>query len=290
MMKKKQVIGLLILLTGIIILATPFSFMLKDDWTQYKNGKAYQIYQSRQASQLEKRRQALEDAEVSSNGVQDIFRQDKTEAAKQISPYSSIFDTNKMVGRMSIPVLGQNFDLYLDADYEKLLKGVATLVGTSAPLGIKGQRPIIAGHRINYNGMSFYFLPSLKKGDRIYISILDQNLEYEVTDSQIIGEYETEKLAPISDKDMITLMTCVNAPSYNQRLLVNAKRVTSNSSNHPTTARLGEFIKNKKVPLSFKLQRLLPYLIVLICLLGLLFFGRKLWQVLHSKSTKEDAR
>lgn len=282
-MKKKQVFGLIILLVGIIVLATPFTFMIKDDWAQYQKGKAYQTYQNSQTSQLEKKRQALEEAKASSNGVQDIFRQDKAEAAKQISPYSSILDTNKMAGRMSIPVLGQNFDLYLDADYEKLLKGVATLVGTSAPLGIKGQRPIIAGHRINYNGMSFYFLPSLKKGDRIYISILDKNLEYEVTDSQVIGEYETEKLASIPNQDMITLMTCVNAPSYNQRLLVNAKRVTSASSHQPTTVGLGQFINNKKVPLSFKLQRLLPYLIVTVCLIGLAFFGKKLWQLLHLK-------
>ena len=234
--------------------------MIKDDLQQHATEIAYQRYQKTHQQKLQKQRQALEQTTLSGT-IQDIFTQKQAEAAKQ-TPYTSLVDTKKTVGYMSIPALGQHFDLYLDADYDKLAKGVATLVGSSAPLGIRGQRPIIAGHRINYNGMSFYFLSNLKKGDKIYIHFLDKKLEYEVSGSEVIDEYDNDKLSPVAGEDMITLMTCVNAPNYDKRLLVNAKRVPKESKAPQNL--LAYFVADKQIPLTFKLQRLLPYFLVLI--------------------------
>lgn len=260
MKKKKQKFGLVILLVGILLFLFPFVSMIKDDLQQHATEIAYQRYQKTHQQKLQKQRQALEQTTLSGT-IQDIFTQKQVEAAKQ-TPYTSLVDTKKTVGYMSIPALGQHFDLYLDADYDKLAKGVATLVGSSAPLGIRGQRPIIAGHRINYNGMSFYFLSNLKKGDKIYIHFLDKKLEYEVSGSEVIDEYDNDKLSPVAGEDMITLMTCVNAPNYDKRLLVNAKRVPKESKAPQNL--LAYFVADKQIPLTFKLQRLLPYFLVLI--------------------------
>lgn len=261
MKKKKQKFGLVILLVGILLFLFPFVSMIKDDLQQHATEIAYQRYQKTHQQKLQKQRQALEQTTLSGT-IQDIFTQKQAEAAKQ-TPYTSLVDTKKTVGYMSIPALGQHFDLYLDADYDKLAKGVATLVGSSAPLGIRGQRPIIAGHRINYNGMSFYFLSNLKKGDKIYIHFLDKKLEYEVSGSEVIDEYDNnDKLSPVAGEDMITLMTCVNAPNYDKRLLVNAKRVPKESKAPQNL--LAYFVADKQIPLTFKLQRLLPYFLVLI--------------------------
>ena len=130
--------------------------------------------------------------------------------------------------------------------------------------------------------MSFYFLPFLKKGDRIYFDILGKNLEYEVTDSEVIDEYESEKLKPIENEDMVTLMTCVNEPSYDKRLLVNAKRVVSDSEKKQNVSAnpLISFVSNQHIKLGFKLQRLAPYLIVIVGTAIFLFFTKRLWNII----------
>lgn len=278
MKKKKQLLGLSLLLIGIALFLFPFLSMIKEDIWQ---SKAQRTYQQTSEKTFQKQRAAVEQTTVT-GAIQDIFLTKKDTDPMQKTPYSDLLDTNQVAGRMSIPALGQHFDLYLDADYDKLLKGVATLVGTSAPLGIKGQRPIIAGHRINYNGMSFYFLPFLKKGDRIYFDILGKNLEYEVTDSEVIDEYESEKLKPIENEDMVTLMTCVNEPSYDKRLLVNAKRVVSDSEKKQNVSAnpLISFVSNQHIKLDFKLQRLAPYLIVIVGTAIFLFFTKRLWNII----------
>ncbi len=284
-MKKKKVLGLCLLLSGILLFSFPFVSMISRDFKQLGAQKSYAEYLTENRENLQETRQKLEEENLSTQPVQDIFTQDKETAINQNSPYLSILDTSQVVGQVSIPALGQNFDLYLDADYNKIAKGVAVMVGTGAPVGIKGQRPIIAGHRITYNDMSFYFLPDLVKGDKIYVTFLDQTLEYQVYQTEIIDEYDNEKLAPIPDKDVITLMTCYNAPEYNQRYLVNAIRVEKETSEEQGTtessATITRLLTQKDSKTSVKLLRLAPYAVLLIALASFLYFARKLWKLIQ---------
>lgn len=284
-MKKKKVLGLCLLLSGILLFSFPFVSMISRDFKQLGAQKSYAEYLTENRETLQETRQKLEEENLSTQPVQDIFTQDKETAINQNSPYLSILDTSQVVGQVSIPALGQNFDLYLDADYNKIAKGVAVMVGTGAPVGIKGQRPIIAGHRITYNDMSFYFLPDLVKGDKIYVTFLDQTLEYQVYQTEIIDEYDNEKLAPIPDKDVITLMTCYNAPEYNQRYLVNAIRVEKETSEEQgatkSSATITRLLTQKDSKTSVKLLRLAPYAVLLIALASFLYFARKLWKLIQ---------
>ena len=284
-MKKKKVLGLCLLLSGILLFSFPFVSMISRDFKQLGAQNSYAEYLAENRETLQETRQKLEEENLSTQPVQDIFTQDKETAINQNSPYLSILDTSQVVGQVSIPALGQNFDLYLDADYNKIAKGVAVMVGTGAPVGIKGQRPIIAGHRITYNDMSFYFLPDLVKGDKIYVTFLDQTLEYQVYQTEIIDEYDNEKLAPIPDKDVITLMTCYNAPEYNQRYLVNAIRVEKETSEEQgatkSSATITRLLTQKDSKTSVKLLRLAPYAVLLIALASFLYFARKLWKLIQ---------
>jgi sortase A len=284
-MKKKKVLGLCLLLSGILLFSFPFVSMISRDFKQLGAQKSYAEYLTENRETLQETRQKLEEENLSTQPVQDIFTQDKETAINQNSPYLAILDTSQVVGQVSIPALGQNFDLYLDADYNKIAKGVAVMVGTGAPVGIKGQRPIIAGHRITYNDMSFYFLPDLVKGDKIYVTFLDQTLEYQVYQTDIIDEYDNEKLAPIPDKDVITLMTCYNAPEYNQRYLVNAIRVEKETSEEQgatkSSATITRLLTQKDSKTSVKLLRLAPYAVLLIALASFLYFARKLWKLIQ---------
>lgn len=286
MIKKR--LGISLILIGIALFSFPFASMIHKDFKQLHAAENYQSYVKKNHNNLKKSRLKVEETQLDTQGVQDIFTQDKESAEQQVSPYDSLLDTSKVLGRVDIPSLGQNFDLYLDADYDKIAKGVATLVGTGAPIGVKGKRPIIAGHRFTYNDMSFYFIPDLKNGDKIYVTFLDQTLEYEVYHKEIINEYDTAKLNPIKDQDVITLMTCYNGPEYNERYLVDARRVEkkTTSDNGKHTATITSLLTQKESKFSVKLLRLTPYLLVSLGLLSFLFFSRKLYQLSNKNGSQ----
>ena len=81
---------------------------------------------------------------------------------------------------------------------------------------------------------------------------------------------------------MVTLMTCMNEPRYDKRLLVNAKRVVSDSEKkqNVSTNPLIPFVSNQHIKLGFKLQRLAPYLIVIVGTAIFLFFSKRLWNII----------
>lgn len=284
-MKKKKIFGLSLLLIGLIILSYPFVLMVHYDIAQLETNQAFITYQENSQVNLKRIYSAIKETTISTP-IRDVFTEKKKNG--QNGPYSTVLDTNKVWGQIVIPSLGQRFDLYLDADYNKLTKGVATLVGTGAPLGIKGQRPIIAGHRITYNSMSFNFIPELKKGDKIFIIFLNQTLIYSVYSKEIIDEYDSNKLKPISGQDTITLMTCTNAPQYNQRYLVNAKRVETTYQVPQKTINktsILNVITSKDNSTLFKIKRSSPYLILILSFSLLVYFGKKFYQLV--KQLKE---
>ncbi|WP_286782850.1 class C sortase [Streptococcus sp. UBA4344] len=284
-MKKKKIFGLSLLLIGLIILSYPFVLMVHYDIAQLETNQAFITYQENSQVNLKRIYSAIKETTISTP-IRDVFTEKKKNG--QNGPYSTVLDTNKVWGQIVIPSLGQRFDLYLDADYNKLTKGVATLVGTGAPLGIKGQRPIIAGHRITYNNMSFNFIPELKKGDKIFIIFLNQTLIYSVYSKEIIDEYDSNKLKPVSGQDTITLMTCTNAPQYNQRYLVNAKRVETTYQVPQKTINktsILNVITSKDNSTLFKIKRSSPYLILILSFSLLVYFGKKFYQLV--KQLKE---
>lgn len=104
--------------------------------------------------------------------------------------------------------------------------GVAQVEGTSLPLGGKSTRSVIAGHRGGWGDMFFYDIDDLNPGDEIFIDSPLGLLKYAVSDKEIIGPGDWEKILPIKDQDMISLLTChPKRPPRPKRLLVNATRV-----------------------------------------------------------------
>ncbi len=269
-MKNRQIIGLIILLCGLILICIPFASMIMEDFSQINSETAYSNYL--QTKNIDSKRiiNQLTETTLETSAVQDIFTQDRESAENQESPYETLIDTSTVIVQVVIPKLGQNFDLYLDADYDKLNKGVATLIGSGAPIGITGQRPIIAGHRVSY-------------GDKIFVTMLDQTLEYEVYSKEIINEYEIDKLAPIPNQDIITLMTCDNAPEYNKRYLINARRVISNQEVKAPPTSIITLLTLSDANLSLKTFRLLPYFIVIFAMLSIGYFFTILLKIFTKK-------
>lgn len=69
----------------------------------------------------------------------------------------------------------------------------------------------------------FTYLPSLEKGDKIYVKVEEINYEYEVYDMFVIEPTEVSVLEQRNDHSYLTLITCVPPGTYWKRLVVRAK-------------------------------------------------------------------
>lgn len=71
----------------------------------------------------------------------------------------------------------------------------------------------------------FTYLPSLEKGDRLFINIDGITYEYEVYDMFVVNPDQVSVLDQRYDNAYITLITCVPPGTYWKRLVVRAKMV-----------------------------------------------------------------
>ena len=67
----------------------------------------------------------------------------------------------------------------------------------------------------------------MEAGDRITVTALGEELEYEVYDWEVIQPSEYQKLAIVPGQDTLTLLTCTPYMVNTERLLVNAVRVNA---------------------------------------------------------------
>ena len=69
----------------------------------------------------------------------------------------------------------------------------------------------------------FTYLPSMEKGDKIYVNIGEDKFEYEVFDLFVVNPDEISVLEQVNDASYLTLITCVPPGTYWKRLVVKAK-------------------------------------------------------------------
>ena len=210
-MKKKKILGLVIVLIGMVFFFYPFFSVSIDDYIQNKELE-YFI-----ESELKKEQSYV----------------DKT---KKYEPkYSKSVKNNLLtrnddkIGNLYIPKLEQSFDLYKNADMKKISKGVAITKESDMPSSGVGSRTVIAGHRGYYNKRMFKDIDKLSKGDHIFVKYSGNILEYTVSDKEIIEDDEISKLNSISEREILTLLTCGSQTDSSQRLIVNCDRNIDNS-------------------------------------------------------------
>lgn len=69
----------------------------------------------------------------------------------------------------------------------------------------------------------FTYLPSLNKGDKLYITLNGSDYEYEIFDMLVVKPDQVSVLEQKYDASYITLITCVPPGTYWNRLVVKAK-------------------------------------------------------------------
>lgn len=228
---KKSFLGYILIMVGLVLLTSPLVLRSYHDFMAKSERKSFEKIQASKtdAEIAEENKNAQTYNEMikgTDPSVEDPFTNKDYE-----NRYEMFRTTNTPFAYLSIPKLDKYLPLYLDATYEHIAKGVAQVAGTAIPVGGKGTRSAIAGHRGWWGDTMFLYVDELKNGDYIYIERANQTMRYVVSDKEIIGPYDWDKLAPRGDLDMITLLTCSPfLPPRPNRLLVNAIRDDSGAA------------------------------------------------------------
>lgn len=223
--KRRKIIALIIILTGITIFTFPYLRIAYSDLTINSRIDKYENIQKN--IDIDEQNKIMDAAANYNSKI-------RTDAGSVVDPffvknYSSenpmnLTDLKEEVGYVYIPAIQEKLPLYLGASEENLAKGLAQVDGTAIPMGRPGERPVIAGHRGYAKQAMFRHLDKLNEGDEIYIFAFGKILTYKVTDQEEIYPSENEKLVPKENVDMITLLTCTPYLQNYNRLLVNAVR------------------------------------------------------------------
>lgn len=242
--KMKVLAALSVMLIGLISVGYPFwSYMISDHVAQRELDRLQTHLDGLTFPEKEEiKKQARENQERSDKKGGSIVDPFDLEKFRTADPTGADRDTP--FGYLVIPKLDVKNFLYLGADEQHLMEGVAQVEGTDLPIGGKSTRSVIAGHRGTHRvSMMFRWLDKLAPGDKIYLYTPEGKLTYAVTDQEIILPSQNEKLLPVPGKDMITLLTCDPFPYNTHRLLVNAERVEEKKESEIQTTSIKEDIR-----------------------------------------------
>ena len=117
---------------------------------------------------------------------------------------------------------------------EVLEKGAGHLEQTALPIGEKGCRPVITGHRGLPEAELFTRLDELAEGDTFTLHVLGESLAYRVCDIEAIAPGDMERIASVPGKDLVTLVTCTPYGVNTHRLLVTGERCPLEEANLAT--------------------------------------------------------
>ena len=96
------------------------------------------------------------------------------------------------------------------------------------PVGGKNTHCVLAGHTGLPSAKLLTNIDHLKIGDRFYLHVLNEVLEYKIDDVSVVEPDEVSRLNVISGKDCVTLVTCTPYGVNSHRLLVRGVRVDEN--------------------------------------------------------------
>lgn len=129
------------------------------------------------------------------------------------------------IGAIFIPAIEVSLPVFDTTTDALLQQGATVLQGSSFPIGGKGTHSVLTGHTGLPDKTLFTDLTSLKKGDMVYLHILDKKLAYKIDQFKVVKPDELDDLKVEPNEDLITLVTCTPYMVNTDRLLVRAKRV-----------------------------------------------------------------
>lgn len=222
---KISLLGYILILAGLLFITIPLGKRSLNDLSYNKRLEEFEKKESqRDQNEISKEDEAAAKyndlVRNSDTSILDPFTTDENK-----NTYNYFKNSDEVFAYLVIPKLGKNLPIYLDASLYHISIGVAQVEGTSIPVGGKGTRSVIAGHRDWWGDDMFLFIDELVEGDDVYVKRAGKTLHYKVSDKEVIGPYDRDRLEKRENEDILTLLTCHPFyPPRPDRLLVNCVR------------------------------------------------------------------
>lgn len=201
-MKLKQIIGVLLIFTAIMLIGAPF---LKYELLEVKSSQVTA--------------EALTPEKIQQNNQQPA--EFDMEAIEPPSVIDSVVketkaDKEAVVGQITIPSVDLSLPILKGTTNENLMAG-ATTMRENQWMGV-GNYPL-AGHHMNRQDLLFGPLLNVKKGESIYVTDLTYEYVYTVTETEVVDESRTDVIENTIEPK-ITLVTCYGPDDSTKRFIV----------------------------------------------------------------------
>ena len=167
---------------------------------------------------------------------------------------------NGIMGYVEIPKISVSLIIYHTIDENVLQKGIGHVPESHLPVGGKNTHCVLAGHTGLPSAKLLTNIDHLKLGDRFYIHVLNEVLEYKIDDISVVEPDEVSRLNVISGKDCVTLVTCTPYGVNSHRLLVRGVRVDGNDLSAKDDGIINEL-------LSVDMKYLITFSLVGLCII-----------------------
>lgn len=230
-MRSSRKFGYVILFVGIGLLTFCLSNLSYKIFSQDKKMDDFLKSQGEMSTELSERIEKYNsNVNVDETGLVDPFNSEDIELEN-----SKVIDENGIFGYLEIPKINFKKPIYLGASYNHLAKGVGQLDGTSIPVGGKGRRSVLAGHRGWYGDIMLLKVGQLYSNDVVYVHHHGKTLTYKVVGREYISPSDWDRLKPVEDKDMLTILSCDPMyPPFTRRILINCVRVDDTTADTST--------------------------------------------------------
>ena len=278
---KISLLGYILILAGLLFITIPLGKRSLNDLSYDKRLEEFE----KKENQRDQNEIAKEDEAAakyndlvrnSDTSILDPFTTDENK-----NTYNYFKNSDEVFAYLVIPKLGKNLPIYLDASLYHISIGVAQVEGTSIPVGGKGTRSVIAGHRDWWGDDMFLFIDELVEGDDVYVKRAGKTLHYKVSDKEVIGPYDRDRLEKRENEDILTLLTCHPFyPPRPDRLLVNCVRYNpeENTSENKMVEKVAEAKPAKTAKNIYLIGSILGalcFVLVLIRLIKRIIYSRE---------------
>ena len=130
-----------------------------------------------------------------------------------------------MMAFLDIEEIGVHLPVYHGTGETVLARAAGHLQGSSLPVGGKNTHAVLSAHTGLAEAKLFTDLDELEEGDTFRITVLDEELTYEIYDIEVVEPEDISSLKIESGRDLCTLVTCTPYGVNSHRLLVHGERI-----------------------------------------------------------------
>lgn len=223
-------IAVLAVVVGSLLVLYPIVSMMIDDATQSQviDGYTEDVtgLDTSERDEMLAAARAYNQKLVNGNVVMtDPFDPDAQRASEE--EYENALNVNGagLMAYLDISKIDVHLPIYHGTSSEVLAIGVGHLEQTSLPVGGEGTHCVLSAHTGVSGKRLFTDLDQLETGDTFAVTVLDEQLTYQVYAVEIVEPDNTSSLAIEAGQDLVTLVTCTPRNVNSHRLLVHARRI-----------------------------------------------------------------